>query len=381
MQSTAVFSRPGHFGRVDWEFDDRTIYVSPQGMPMEMYPLRQISDFSGDDYTLQFGLGGHKFTLSRLGAEGPALRERLLRRWPQLRAEALCIDGGGEPEHFTTQYSTGDQPLRPCTVLLYDDVMILAVEGCDVTPVYLSSVSHVVRDESAYSVSFVRWNRTGGTFSRMGVRTDEFASSLDEARRRLAAEGASVLSTHLPTLAPSAKAALTARWLPGEMIPLAALEAGAPGIGDALITNWVATGPRVHEAEALLTDASLDMTFVGYERRPDAGTSPLWLLVGRDWEWFLENVSDGDFATYQLSGGPEVPSLVGMLLKSQRFTREALYLPLEQLTGARQDLAVPAAELPFLVQLRERLHGRIDHDDFAAWRESVNRIDQGDRSA
>lgn len=381
MQSTAVFSRPGHFGRVDWEFDDRTIYVSPQGMPTETYPLRQISDFSGDDYTLHFGHAGHRFTLSRLGADGPTLRERLLRRWPLLRAEALCIDGGGEPEYFTTHYAGGERDAQPCVVLLYDDVMIIAVAGCDVTPVYLSSVSHVVRDESAYSVSFVLWDRTGGTFSRMGARTDEFAAKLDEARRRLAGEGTSVLSTHLPTLTPSARAALTARWLPGEMIPLAALEAGAPGIRDALVASWVAVGPRAQEADVLLAGASLEQSFVGYERRPDAETSPLWLLVGREWEWFLENLSEEDSSTYRFTGGPEMPSLVGMLLKSRRFSREALYLPLEELAGARGDLAVPATELPFLVQLRERFQGRIIHDEFAHWREKVTRTEQGDRSA
>ncbi|MBU2601649.1 MAG: hypothetical protein KKA32_05705 [Actinobacteria bacterium] len=381
MRSTAVFSRPGHFGRVDWEFDDRTIYVTPQGMSTETYPLRQISGFSGDDYTLQFGYEGHQFTLSRLGADGPTLRERLLRRWPLLRAEALCIDGGGEPEYFTTQYAAGEQEMRPCTVLLYDDVMILAMEDCDVTPVYLSSLSHVVRDESAYSVSFVRWDRTGGTFSRMGARTDEFVSKLDETRRCLAAEGASTLSTHLPTLTPSARAALTARWLPGEMIPLAALEAGAPGIRNALVASWMAIGPRAKEAEVLLAGASLEQTFVGYERRPDGEASPLWLLVGREWQWFLENLSEETYATYRFSAGPEMPSLAGMLLKSQRFSREALYLPLEELAGARGDLAMPAAELPFLMQLRERFQGRIIHDDFAVWRETITRIEQGDRSA
>ncbi len=84
--------------------------------------------------------------------------------------------------------------------------------------------------------------------------------------------------------------------------------------------------------------------------------------------FLLESISQEDWATYRFTGGEELPRLVSRLLCAPQFSREALYLPLEALTGERAEYAVAARSLPFLRALRERFGGRVVHGDLAAWR-------------
>jgi hypothetical protein len=77
--------------------------------------------------------------------------------------------------------------------------------------------------------------------------------------------------------------------------------------------------------------------------------------------WSLELLSHGDYATYLFGGGEELARLVEGLVRLPEFSREALYLPLEELTGERSPYAIPARELPLLRELRTRFTGRKIH--------------------
>lgn len=374
MTRQAVFSRPGHFGSVEWELEDRFLFITPQGLQPETYSLREISSIAGDDYTMHLGYGGESLTLSRLGADGAGLREQLLREWPAMRADALRLTGTCEPRRYAGTYAAlGGAPV-PFSGLLYEDVLVIAPTGADVRPLFLSSLSQLALDEEAYTITFCTWSKESGVFSRMGPKTGEFAAALDDVRTRLGTEAAEVVAAGLPTLPGSARTALATRWLPGEMLTLAALEAGNPGLDATLRAGWMATGSRGHYAETLLDWSDPERVFIGYERRPVASESPLWLLTGKSDTWLLENLSEEDFATYQFRAGPEMPALTSLLLKTRRFSSEALYMPLEELTGPRSDLAIPARDLPFLRDLRERFVERIIHDEPSAWGERVKSL-------
>lgn len=374
MTRQAVFSRPGHFGSVEWELEDRLLHITPQGLQPETYSLREISSVAGDDYTIHLGYSGETLTLSRLGAEGAGLREQLLREWPAIRAEALRLTGAGEPRRYAGAYAAlGGAPV-PFSGLLYEEVLVIAPTGADVRPLFLSSLSQLTLDEAAYTITFRTWSKESGVFSRMGPKTGEFAAALDDVRTRLGAEAAEVAAAVLPTLPGAVRTALATRWLPGEMLTLAALEAGNPGLDAALRAGWMAAGGRGPCAETLLDWSDPERVFLGYERRPVAAESPLWLLTGKGDTWLLENLSEEDFATYRFRAGAEMSTLTSLLLKTRRFSREALYVPLDKLTGTRSDLAIPARDLPFLRDLRERFVERIIHDEPSGWSERVKSL-------
>ena len=93
----------------------------------------------------------------------------------------------------------------------------------------------------------------------------------------------------------------------------------------------------------------------------------LWMLCGKGEHWFLEALSEGDRATYHFRSGPEIVALVSQLLCAPQFSREALYLPLDSLSGDRSDLRIAAQYLSFLVDLRARFVGRVIHQTLVSW--------------
>lgn len=367
MSPTAVFSRPGHFGSVEWDFDELVLRLRAPGLPPEEYHLREVSSIAGDDFTIHLGYRGDTLTFSRLGSEGAGLREKLLQEWPSARARALGVTGSGSAQRYTGFYSPSDGIPAACSALLYDDVLVMAPTGADVYPIHLSSLSEARFDESAGTITLRTWRQGGGTLSRLGAKAGELAEALDRARAALSTEAADVVSAGLPGLSAGARAALAARWLPGEMLSLAALEAGSPGIDAALRSGWISGEPRAGHAEILIDWSDQDRVHVGYEHHPASSARPLWLLAGRGDRWFLENLSEQDYSTYGFQAGAEMPMLASFLLRTRRFSREALYLPLEELTGPHADLAVPARDLQALRSLRERFVERVGHEDPAAW--------------
>ncbi len=371
MAPQTVFSRPGHFGSAEWELEGRFLHVAAPGLPPETYSLREITSVAGDDHTIHLGYEGDIMTLSRLGSDGAGLREHLLREWPVIRTEALQIAGAGESRRYAGTYTPLGGTPSPFAGLLYDDVLILAPAGADVRPLYLSSLAQLTSDETTNTVSVRTWSGDGGTFSRLGPTTDEFAAALDDSRSRIRNEAMEAVANGLPTLPASARNVLAARWLSGEMLALAALEAGSPGLEAALRTGWIGEAPRAGHAEILLGQSDPARVYVGHERRPNAAESPLWLLTGTAESWLLENLHEEECATYRFRADTDMPALTSLLLKSGRFSREALYAPLEELARTHKALAIPARDLPFLRDLRERFVERITHDDPNNWRERV----------
>jgi hypothetical protein len=112
MAHECIFSRSGYFGRSEWTLDERSLLISPQASPIDVYPIREIAGISGDGYTIQLGYRGDVLTLSRVGAGGPALVEALRRTWPVLRAEALSLARSREPRRFEANVTT-PWPARP----------------------------------------------------------------------------------------------------------------------------------------------------------------------------------------------------------------------------------------------------------------------------
>ena len=180
----------------------------------------------------------------------------------------------------------------------------------------------------------------------------------------------------MPSLPAPTRAALAARWLPGQVVALEQLETIAPGVTQASTATWISGLPRREEAAVLTAWAEPGELYLGFTRgrtEGDAAASPeLWLLAARGDRWLLENLSADDHLTYQFQGDSRTPYLAGRLFCAPQFSREALYLPLEQLTGAHADLAIAARDLGFLRQLRGRFQGRVVYTTPQAWQAGLD---------
>lgn len=407
MTHECIFSRLGYFGRSEWFLDERALLISPQGSPTEVYPIREIAGISGDGYTIQLVYRGDTLTLSRLGADGPPLVEALRRTWPLLRAGALGLAGSGKPRRFEPdvtgtptsmpEESVAAVPAAPvaCEALLYEDVLLIARDGRDLEPLFLTDFSDITFDDSRYTVRCREWTGAVTVFSRLAGQTVEFAHELKTRRDALAREADETVARWLPSLSLPARAALAARWLPGQMVSLEQLEAIAPGVTTALTATWIARLPRHREAAALAEWADAGELHIGFTR-PDAATArsgaagadagaadaalpdaaadgpELWLLAARGDRWLLENVSAHEHATYEFQGDSQMTRLVDGLVCAPQFSREALYLPQEQLAGEHSDLAIPARDLSFLRHLRERFQGRLIYTTPQEWQAGLD---------
>jgi hypothetical protein len=76
----------------------------------------------------------------------------------------------------------------------------------------------------------------------------------------------------------------------------------------------------------------------------------------------LARLAPGPFsAAHLFRGGEEIPGLVQGLVRLPEFSREAQYLPVEQLTDKRGIYAIPARDLPLLRDLMACSAGRKVH--------------------
>ena len=211
------------------------------------------------------------------------------------------------------------------------------------------------------TVRLAGWDGAATVFGRLGGRTAAFDAALRAAREGLSRAAEITVAAHLPTLGAAARASLSSRWLPGRVLSIAALEALAPGFAAAFASSWLAACPRAAEGAKLMEGVDPADRFLGYAPPAGSGEAFLWLLVRAGDAWSLELLSHGDYATYRFTGGDELQRLVEGLVRLPEFSREALYLPLEELTGERSPYAIPARDLPLLRELRARFAGRKIH--------------------
>jgi len=399
---TCTLSFAGRTGPAQWSLEAEGLTLLPSGGAPLPVSLAEVAGLSGDGYSLDVVVGGGHLALSKLGAEGPTLKDALDRTWPPLRAAALRLSGTGGPARFSGHLDLGAGP-APCQALLFEESLVAFRAGEDARPLFLSLQKEVRHDAEAYTVALEGWDGETALFSRMGGATEAFVRSLAEARGALCRQAGEALAAGLPSLGALPRALLAGVWLPGRFLSLSALETLAAGSSRALAASWSASCPRGKEGEALLEGAAPEEAFFAYTR-PGAGAAatgeaqeaepaapqpgeaegaaepppalpeglwPLWLLVRRGIVWYLESLGEVDRATYRFAGGDEMPALGSRLLCAPQFSREALYQPVEKLVGAQAAFALPARELPFLKELRARFKGRILHTSPAAWRKGI----------
>jgi len=339
--------------------------------------------------------------LGKLGQDGPTLLEHLQRTWPGLRAEALRLTGTGTPARYSCRAST-PSGAKPALALLYEEVLLLAPEGEDLTPVFISSLVSVNVDEGSYAIALERRGDAPLVLTKLAGQTQEVLEKLKAARAKLTGESLEVLSSWMPALSALQKAALAGSWPPGLLLSLQELEELCPGFTESFKKGWLAEALRKEEGRVLLEGTSPAQAFLGFARPPEgmaeqapgeedtlpqetaegAPAAPaeapaeqdpilLWLLAERGNSWFLESLTEKDHATYRFEGGDEMVGLGTALLCSPIFSRNALYQPIESLTGDQSAYAIAARDLGFLKDLRTRFRERIIHSGMESWKRKV----------
>lgn len=423
MARKCRFSFGSRSGAAEWSFDESSLVVEPEGGSPLACSVREMIGIAGDGYTLRLttpgaAAGADELTLSHLGAEGPTLLDSLRRHWLVARAEALRLSGSGEGRPFSGRVAGPDgRAPEAFQGMLFEDVLLVAREGQDVEPLFLALTETVDFDEAAYAVRVREWPGRELVFSKLAGKTEEFLSRLRANRALLAEESAAALAASVPTLPAGPRGVLAGMWLPGRLLTLDSMDAICPGFEETFRSCWLARLPRRREGEHLLEWAAPGSSWFGCSREsaagddgsaetgeervdggtpmgagappaaaaPDALAPPaaaeegarlLWMLSGKGGAWFLEALSSGDRATYCFAGDEEIPALVSRLLCAPQFSREALYGPLETLTGGRADLAIPAQFLGFLVRLRGCFRGRVIHRSIEGWHTEMDALGQ-----
>ncbi len=376
-----------------WSLEKDILHLATGSFGTLALPISEISGFSLDGPVLTLFLKQRKVLLARMGGGAETLLDLLERRWPILRAEALRLTGRGEPCSYACTFGDLDSIALPGRAVVFDDLLLVFQTGQDLSPIFLPLVENVLLDEEAYALALKGWDGWTFTFSRLGPRLQEFAERVTRGRAALTAEASALLRSCLPSLDAFALMAVSSAWLPGRLLSLEELSTLSADLPGALKTLVLDT-PRRREAEALQRGRSHhDVYFAlaapstgapepeeaapGFEGEVTAPAEGqplpalLWMAVRRDGHWILEALSEGDRATYAFEAGDEGPKLLSMVLCAPQFSREALYLPIERLTGERAPLAAAARELPFLRDLRARLKVRALHTSFDAWRKSL----------
>jgi hypothetical protein len=394
MSRACQFEFAGRSGAAEWSFDEVSLIVAPgDGRPL-VFPVQELAGIAGDGYGLELAVPGpagaaggttqRRLSLSKLGAEGPTLLEALQRSWLAARAKALRLGGSGEAKPFSGMVAgemvagaVGGAP-EPFRAVLFEDVMLIAREGQDLDPLFVALTETVTFDQDAYAVRVTEWPGWRLVFSRLAKQTEDFIDSLRENREMLANEAGTVLASSVPSLPAALRGALAGDWPPGRLRTVEDLNGLCPGFEQALRETWLPGCVRRQEAEYLLEWAGSAGSWLGCSRETtETGEGLLWLLAGKNGTWFLEALTGEDRATYHFAGTNEMPPLVSRLLCAPQFSKEALYAPLEMLTGDRADLAIAAQFLSFLVDLRARFKDRVIHVSPEGWRADMEAITAG----
>jgi hypothetical protein len=363
MARTCRLVRAGRSVDAQWRRDGETLILSPAGSPSLTVRLGEVSGIAGDGFTVRLRVSDGEIALERLGGDGPTLLEALRRDWPVARAAVLRLAGGERPtEFYSGALASSASSIRgPFVGFFVGDRLIIAPEGGDVVALFAADFASVVFDEEAYAIRATGWDGRQTVFSKLGGKSAAFAGALQAAREELSRQSGEVFGGFLPSLAVDARADLATRWLPGLLLSFEDLERIAPGFEVAFSASWFAGTPRAETGRSLMAGIAARDRYLGYAREGERKAPFLWLLALRDETASLELLSHGDYATYLFRGDEEIPGLVQGLVRLPDFSREALYLPIEQLTGERGVYAVPARELPLLRGLRARFIGRKMH--------------------
>lgn len=357
--------RDGQSADARWQRQGELLLLTPGAGPTVVVALGEVAGIGGDGFSISLRAAPGDITLERLGGDGPSLLQELRRDWPPLRAGVLRLSDGGPPDQVFAGSIAGSiagaTPGGPFRGFLQADRLIVATEGGDVRALFLADYRSLAFDEATYAVVCQGWAGEELRFSKLGGETTAFRAALQAARDALAGDAAATLARYLPTLAPTARIELAAQWLPGRVLSFAALESLAPGFEAAFATSWLTAGPRAESGRKLIAGCGPAERWLGYAAASRDEAPMLWLLVGSGGQWSLELLSHGDYATYLFAGGDEVPGLVSGIVRLPEFSREALYLPLAEMTGDRAKYAIPARDLPLLAELRRRFAGRRIH--------------------
>jgi hypothetical protein len=348
-------------GEGRWQRDGDLIVLSPAAAAPFSLAIGEVSGISGDGFTITLSSASSSVRLEKLGGDGPTLLQDLRRDWPPLRAKLLRLGGDAAPQKMYAGTLKSPVQAGPFRGFMAEDRLVLALDGQDVTGFFLADCRSVAFDEKTYSVCCTFWSGEVWRFLRLGGETQAFLMALQGARDKLAEQARDIVARFLPTLDAGGRAKLSYQWLPGRLPSLAALEALAPGFAKAFAASWLHACPREDAGAAMMANAAPGDGYLGYRSDGDDKTPWLWLLVKSGGSWSLELLSQGDYATYLFSGGDELPGLIEQLIRLPEFSREALYQPLEELTGERAEYAIPARELPMLRFLRARFAGRKIH--------------------
>jgi len=403
LPRTCTYSWNSKSGRALWTLAEDTLLLMPESGDPLPFSVKEMSGISGDGYTLDLRVPGAVVKLSKLGQDGPTLLEQLQRTWPALRADALRLTGTGTPARYLCRASSPSGG-RPAIALLFEDLLLLAPEGEDLAPVFLPTLTSVELDEGTYAVVLERRGAAPLVLTKLAGQTQEFLGKVKTARGKLSQESLEVLSAWMPALSALQKATLAGSWPPGLLLSLQELEGLCPGFKSLFEKGWMSQALREAEGRALLADADPSQAFLGFARppagmaesaagdedvpesEPSKGGGPsvaqpevaaeqdpvlLWLLARRGKSWLLESLTEKDHATYGFEGGEEMVGLGTALLCSPIFSREALYMAMEKLTGDKADYAIAARDLGFLRDLRFRFKERIIHSGLESWKQKV----------
>lgn len=400
MPRTCTYDWNGKSAKASWTLEEDSLLLMPEGGAPLPFAVKEFSGIAGDGYTLELLVPGGLLKLTKLGQDGPTLLDQLKRTWPLLRADALRLRGTGEPARYTCRASS-PAGARASVALLYEDILLLAPEGADLTPVLLPTITGVEFDEETYAVALELRAAAPAVLTKLAGQTQEVLDKVKAARGRLTEESLKVLSAWMPALSALQKAALAGAWPPGLLLSFRELEELCPGFAGAFEKGWLSQALRKEEGRALIGDTDRADLYLGFARPPadmaqpapgEEDSSPeasegetvaaaeaptqqepilLWLLARRGGSWYLESLTEKDHATYRFEGGEEMRGLCTSLLCCPIFSREALYMALEKLTGERADYAIAARDLEFLRDLRARFKERVIHSGLATWKAKV----------
>ena len=400
MPKTCTYEWNGKGGKASWSLEEDVLLLIPDGAAPLPFAVKELSSISGDGFTLDLKVPGGLLRLSKLGQDGPTLLEQLRRTWPLLRADALRITGTGTPARYVCRCSS-PAGAKPAIAMLYEDVLLTASEGEDLSPVFIPTLTSVDMDDASYAVVLERRDQAPLVLTKLAGQTQELLDKLKAARGRLTQESLQVLSSRMPALSALQKASLAGAWPPGLLVSLQELDGLCPGFTASFKKGWLAQALRKEEGRALLECTDPAQAFLGFARPPagmneasageedappaegeDAETPSmapdqdpilLWLMARQGPSWFLESLTEKDHATYRFEGGDEMVGLGTALLCSPIFSREALYMALDKLTGDKADYAIAARDLGFLKDLRSKFQERIIHSGLESWRAKVQR--------
>lgn len=365
MARSCRLVRDGRSAGAQWRRAGDSLVLTPSGQPPFVIPIERVAGIAGDGYAIRLRLPAGEVSLERLGADGPTLLSELRRDWPPLRAAALRLAGDARPVEFYTGTIAAPALSGAFLGFLCGSRFLVAVDGGDVTPLFAADWASVSEEEGTYAVTCAGWDGSETVLSKLGGRIGACAAALRAAREGLARDADAALARHLPTLGAVARAELAAQWLPGRLLSVERLESIGPGFDEGFTASWLAAMTRAREGRDLMAGLPRGERHLGYSFPGGSGneeTPHVWLLVRREGVWILELLSHGDNATYTFAGGDELPGLIEGLIRLPEFSREALYLPLPELVDDRSAYAIPAADLPLLLELRNRFSGRKIHN-------------------